>query len=147
MPHPKPRIAIAADHGGFRLKTHLAAFLQKDGYDILDLGTDDGEFSVDYPDFGIRAAEAVTKGDADYGIIICGTGIGISIAANRNKAVRAALCHDTTTARLARQHNNANILALGERVTGTITAEDITRVFLNTEFEGGRHAGRVAKMS
>ena len=143
----KPRIAIAADHGGFQLKTHLVAFLQKDGYDVSDLGTHDAETSVDYPDLGAKAAEAVTGGDADVGIIVCGTGIGISIAANRNKAVRAALCHDTTTARLAREHNNANILALGERVTGTITAEDITRVFLNTEFEGGRHAKRVEKMS
>ncbi|TVQ82368.1 MAG: ribose 5-phosphate isomerase B [Micavibrio sp.] len=147
VPNKKLRIALAADHGGITLKTHLAAFLKQEGHDVTDLGTDDSGTSVDYPDFGFKAAACVAEGAVDFGIIICGTGIGISIAANRNPAIRAALCHDTTTARLAREHNDANILALGERVLGTITAEDILRVFLATEFEGGRHARRVEKLS
>lgn len=115
-------------------------------YSWLDLGTDTTE-SVDYPDFGRKLAEAIAAGEADFGIAICGTGIGISIAANRNPAVRCGLCTDTTMARLTRQHNDANVLALGARITGVESAMDIVETFLNTEFEGGRHQRRVDKLS
>ncbi|MEZ5813695.1 MAG: ribose 5-phosphate isomerase B [Alphaproteobacteria bacterium] len=137
------KIAIASDHGGYSLKEAIKA--RFDDIEWLDLGTDSEE-SVDYPDFGVRLAKAIENGEVEQGIIICGTGIGISIAANRNKAVRAGLCTDTTMARLTRQHNDANVLALGERVTGRETAFDIVEVFLNTAFEGGRHARRVEKL-
>src|SRR5690606_38916259 len=109
------------------------------------LGTD-STASVDYPDFGRRLARTVAEGKVRRGVIICGTGIGISIAANREPKVRAALCHDATSARLARQHNDANVLALGARLVGVEVARDTLRAFLETEFEGGRHAGRVAKL-
>jgi ribose 5-phosphate isomerase B len=137
------KIAIASDHGGYSLKEAIKA--RFDDIEWLDLGTDSEE-SVDYPDFGGKLAKAIENGEVEQGIIICGTGIGISIAANRNKAVRAGLCTDTTMARLTRQHNDANVLALGERVTGRETAFDIVEVFLNTKFEGGRHARRVEKL-
>ena len=138
------RLAIASDHGGFSLKDAIKARFPD--IEWVDLGTDSAE-SVDYPDFGKKLADAIANGEVEQGILICGTGIGISIAANRNPAVRAALCTDTTMARLTRQHNNANVLALGERVTGAEVAFDIVETFLNTEFEGGRHARRVEKLS
>lgn len=138
-------IALAADHAGVELKALLEADLQALGYAILDLGTH-GSASVDYPDFGRAAALAVTEGRASKGVIVCGSGIGISIAANRVPRARAALCHDALTARLARQHNDANILALGARTTGVDTARDILKVFFSTAFEGGRHQRRVAKL-
>ncbi len=137
---------MAADHAGYELKQSLAEELKALGYAFLDLGTN-GPDSVDYPDFGKAVAEALSGGRAELGVLVCGTGIGISIAANRNPAVRAALCHDTTTARLARQHNDANVLAVGARITGLETARDILRVFLDTPFEGGRHARRVEKLA
>jgi ribose 5-phosphate isomerase B len=139
-------IAIASDHAGFEYKDVLKRQLTDWGYEVLDLGTD-STASVDYPDFGKRLARAVAEGKVQRGVIICGTGIGISIAANREPKVRAALCHDATSARLARQHNDANVLALGARLTGLEVARDTLRTFLDTEFEGGRHAGRVAKLS
>ena len=138
-------IAIASDHAGFEYKDVLKRQLTDWGYGVLDLGTD-STASVDYPDFGRRLAQAVAEGKVRRGVIICGTGIGISIAANREPKVRAALCHDATSARLARQHNDANVLALGARLTGLEVARDTLRTFLDTEFEGGRHQGRVAKL-
>jgi len=134
-------IHIGSDHGGFKLKTSLIGFLINKGYQIDDLGTF-SEDSVDYPEFGRKVADAVLT-DGNSGIIICGTGIGISIAANRIRGIRAALCHSVEYARLARQHNNANILALGGRFTEERKAEEITEAFLTTEFEGGRHQKRV----
>lgn len=134
-------IHIASDHGGFALKSEMIGLLKKKGYMIDDLGTYSEE-SVDYPDLGKKAAEAVLA-DGNFGIIICGTGIGISIAANRVKGIRAALCHCPEYAELARKHNDANILALGGRFLDADTAEKIAEVFLNTGFEGGRHQRRI----
>lgn len=138
-------IAIASDHAGFALKAMLVAELRDAGHVLFDLGPD-GEASVDYPDYGVRVADAIADGLASFGIAICGSGIGISIAANRNPAVRAALCTSGLMARLARQHNDANILALGSRIIGIEVARDCVQEFLNTEFAGGRHAARVAKL-
>ena len=139
-------VAIGSDHAGFDLKQVLAAYLAELGYDVLDLGTD-GPESVDYPDFGLAVAKAVAEEKAGFGVVVCGTGIGISIAANRVPQVRAALCHDHTTAELSRRHNDANILALGSRIIGVEVAKDCLRTFLTTPFDGGRHVGRVAKWS
>lgn len=142
----KNTIALAADHAGYELKDLLKQDLEEMGYEILDLGTN-GPDSVDYPDFGKKLGEAIAAGEAGRGIVVCGTGIGISIAANRNPAVRAALCHDETSARLAREHNDANVLALGARLIGSEVARDCLKTFLQTEFGGGRHSGRVAKLA
>ncbi|WP_303981660.1 ribose 5-phosphate isomerase B [Dongia mobilis] len=139
------KIAIASDHGGFDLKTQLKQELERLGFEALDLGTD-GPASVDYPDFAVKMALALKSGPATRGILICGSGIGISIAANRHPHIRAALCHDHLTAYLARWHNNANVLCLGGRTTGVDVARDCLQVFLGTEFEGGRHQNRVAKL-
>ena len=139
-------VALAADHAGFALKEALKTELEALGHVYLDLGTD-GPQSVDYPDFGRRLAEVVAAGDAPCGVIVCGTGIGISIAANRVAGVRAAVCHDATSARLAREHNDANVLALGARLIGPEVAVDCLRAFLATPFDGGeRHARRVGKL-
>ena len=138
-------IAIASDHGGVALKTALKESLEKEGFSVLDLGTN-GTESVDYPDFGYALAEAIKTGKALRGVGICGSGIGMSIALNRYPKVRAALCHDTTSARLARQHNDANILVLGERMIGREVAQDCLKIFLTTAFEGGRHQRRVEKL-
>ena len=140
------KIAIGADHGGFELKQEVVAFLRtvKD-VEVSDLGTTSKE-SVDYPDFGKKVAEAVTNGTADRGILICGTGIGMSITANRFPKVRAALCHDHFTAQMSRLHNDANILVLGERVIGKGVALEIVKTWLETEFEGGRHQLRLSKI-
>jgi ribose 5-phosphate isomerase B len=138
-------IAIASDHAGYDLKTTLAQELAEMGYEVLDLGTD-GPQSVDYPDFGSALAEVVRTGEVERGILICGTGIGISMAANRHPGVRAAVCWDETSARLTREHNDANVLALGARLLGVEVAKDCLRTFLSTDFAGGRHAGRVAKL-
>ena len=134
-------IHIGSDHGGFALKSRLSAILKHKGYEIDDLGTY-SEDSVDYPEPGKKVALAVLK-DGNTGIIICGTGIGISIAANRFKGIRAALCHNVEYAKLSREHNNANILALGGRFLDDRSAEEITDAFLKTEFQGGRHQRRV----
>lgn len=139
-------IAVASDHAGFDLKELLKRDLQQAGHDVLDLGTN-STASVDYPDFGRAMGEAIASGRAGRGVLVCGTGIGISIAANRNPKVRAALVHDEISARLSREHNNANVVAFGQRLIGTETARAALKVFLNTEFEGGRHGGRVAKLS
>jgi len=138
-------IAIASDHAGFELRGQLHALLKTAGYQVLDLGTDSTE-SVDYPDFASKVAQAITSGQAAQGVLVCGSGIGMSIAANRYQGIRAALCHDVTTARLARQHNDANILCLGARILGAQEAGDTLRAFLETPFEGGRHQRRVDKM-
>lgn len=138
-------VAIASDHAGVALKDVLAGELRALGYEVLDLGTK-GTGSVDYPDFGHALAAAVADGRAERGVAVCGTGIGISIAVNRHAGVRAALCHDATSARLAREHNDANVLALGQRLIGEEVAKECLRVFLATDFAGGRHAGRVAKL-
>ena len=138
-------VAIASDHAGFGLKTLLSKELGAMGLEVLDLGTD-SETSVDYPDFGKALAEAIADGRASRGVLVCGTGIGISIAANRNPRVRAALCHDETMARLAREHNDANVLALGARIVGEEVAKNCLKVFLSTQFAGDRHERRVAKL-
>jgi len=143
----KITVALAADHGGFALKEDLKSELANLGVDCIDLGTD-SETSVDYPDFGRAVADAIVEGRAERGVIICATGIGISIAANRVSGIRAAVCHDATTARLARAHNDANILALGARIVGREVAIDCLNTFLSTPFDGGeRHVRRVAKLS
>jgi ribose 5-phosphate isomerase B len=139
------KIAIAADHAGVRYKTTLVEELRKMGYEPLDLGTN-GPESVDYPDFAEVLVGALEEGRAARGVLVCGTGIGTSIAANRHRGIRAALCHDALSARLARAHNDANVLVLGQRLIGEEVAKDCLRIFLETPFEGGRHARRVAKL-
>ena len=143
---PAKTVAIAADHAGLPLKAALADELRERGCTVLDLGTEN-EDSVDYPDYADRLARAISRGDADRGVLVCGTGIGISIAANRHRQVRAALCHEEDDARLARQHNDANVIVFAGRKTTEAVARACLGVFLETEFEGGRHARRVAKMS
>ena len=139
------KIALGADHGGYELKEQVKKYLNDKGFEVLDLGAHSTE-SVDYPEFGKAVGNAVAEGKADRGIIICGTGIGISIAANRIPGVRAALCTNTTMAKLTREHNDANVLALGARMVGDVLAIDMIETFLTTEFEGGRHATRIAKI-
>ena len=138
-------VALASDHAGFELKAVLKGELEGLGHQVLDLGTD-GLDRVDYPDFGAAVGRAVSEGRAPFGVIVCASGIGISIAANRYPGARAALCHDATAARLAREHNDANILSLGSRVIGSEVAKECLKVFLATEFAGGRHQGRVDKL-
>lgn len=139
-------IALASDHGGLDLKNALIEKLKKDGYEVLDLGTNTHD-SVDYPDYAALMAKTIKEGKAERGILTCGTGIGISIAANRFPHIRAALVHDAFGARLCRQHNNANVLVMGGRTTGIEVAFECVDIFLKTEFEGGRHANRVNKLS
>ncbi len=139
-------IAIGCDHAGLNLKSLLKSDLEAAGYDVLDLGTN-GPDSVDYPDFGFAVAEAIADGKAEKGVLVCGSGIGISIAANRNPAVRAAVVTNALTAQLARQHNDANVVCFGERLVGSEIARDAMKAFLETEFEGGRHARRVDKLA
>lgn len=138
-------IAIASDHGGYALKEHIKAYLAAKGITCEDFGTESAE-SCDYPIFGRAAARAVAEGRCERGIVICTTGIGISITANKVKGIRCALCGDVVSAELTRRHNDANMLALGAGVTGVMTAERIVDAFLATEFEGGRHARRVELM-
>ena len=135
-------IAIASDHGGYQLKEHLKAYLAAKGITCEDFGTNSTE-SCDYPVFGRAAADAVSSGRCEKGIVICTTGIGISITANKVKGIRCALCSDPLSAELCRQHNNANMLALGAGIVGPNLAQRIVDTFLSTEFEGGRHARRV----
>lgn len=139
-------IAVASDHGGYDLKELLKKDLEEMGYAIVDLGCYD-EASVDYPDYANKMAAALLNETATRGILVCGSGIGISIAANRHLHVRAALVHDALTARLSREHNNANVLVLGGRTTGIEVAKDCLKIFLDTEFEGGRHQNRINIMS
>ena len=138
-------VAIASDHAGFDLKQQIVIFLGELGHAPLDLGPA-STASVDYPDYARALAEAVLAGKAERGVLICGSGIGMSMAANRHKGIRAALVHGGLEARLSRQHNNANVLCLGARIIGIEAAKDALREFLATPFEGGRHQGRVEKM-
>ncbi|WP_251440874.1 ribose 5-phosphate isomerase B [Veillonella intestinalis] len=140
------KVAIGADHGGVHLKAAVKAVLDELNVDYTDFGTD-SEASVDYPDIAAPVTKAVAAGEYDRGILICGTGIGIGIAANKVAGIRAALCHDTFSAHASREHNNANILTMGERVIGPGLATDIVKIWLTTEFEGGRHERRVAKIA
>lgn len=142
----KPRIAIGSDHAGFSVKETIRKYLQGAGYSVNDLGTTSEE-SVDYPDYGKAVGERVVSKQADLGIAVCGTGIGISIAANKLPGVRAALAHDVNTARLAREHNDANVLALGGRVVTGEAALEMVRVFLTTTYLGGRHQRRLDKIA
>lgn len=140
------KIAIASDHGGYALKEYLKKYLADLGHQVLDFGTDSAD-SCDYPDFGLAAARAVAEGACPRGVVVCTTGIGISIAANKVKGVRCALCRDLLSAQLTRRHNDANVLALAGGFTGPLEAEHIVDAFLTTEFEGGRHQRRVDKIS
>lgn len=139
------KIAIACDHGGFELKERISEFLKNSGYDVKDMGCYDAD-SVNYPDYAFPLSEAVSRGEYDRGILICGTGIGMSICANKVKGIRCALCSEPVSASLTRRHNDANVLAMGARIIGTELAKEIVRVFLTTDFEGGRHEARVNKI-
>ena len=139
------RIAVGSDHAGFDLKQTLAEHLRSRGFEVLDLGSHDGARS-DYPDFGAAVGRAVADGSADLGVCVCGSGIGIAMAANKIAGIRAATVHDVTSARMSRAHNNANLFCIGQRFVGEQTAVDSLDAFLETDFEGGRHAPRVAKI-
>lgn len=139
------RWIIASDHAGFALKERVREWLQRKGFDVTDAGVH-GPERVDYPDYGHRVGDAVGRGEFDRGVVVCGSGIGISIAVNRHAGARAALCHDPWSAAMARAHNDANVLALGARVIGEGMAEAVLEAFITGAFEGGRHAERVAKI-
>ncbi|OAG26967.1 ribose 5-phosphate isomerase B [Thermodesulfatator autotrophicus] len=136
------KIALGSDHAGFELKEKIKTFLEELGHEILDLGCYSKD-SVDYPEFGAKVARAILNGEAERGILICGTGIGMSMVANRFHGIRAALCHELFTAKMARLHNDANILVLGGRVIGDALAFEMVKVFIDTPFEGGRHERRI----
>lgn len=140
------KIVLGADHGGYEMKEVVKNYLQKSGYDFVDVGCNSTD-SVDYPDYAEKAVEQITAGSCELGILICGTGIGMSIAANRHMNIRAANCHDIYTAQMSREHNNANMLCLGARVINANTALEIIDVWLKSEFSGGRHQKRIAKFS
>ena len=140
------KIAVACDHGGLNLKKEIVKYLKENGYDVVDFGTDTTN-SCDYPDHALPAAEAVASGECEKGILVCSTGIGVSIVANKVPGVRCAHCHDTYCAEFTRLHNNSNMLALGEKVVGAGYALKIVEIFLKTEFEGGRHTRRVDKIT
>ncbi len=140
------KIAIACDHGALNLKREVKKFLLDNGYEVVDFGTD-SPASCDYPDYGLPAAEAVASGECDRGILMCSTGIGMSLVANKVPGIRCAHCHDTYCAEYTRRHNDANVLAMGEKVVGPGLALQIVKIFLTTEFEGGRHQRRVDKIT
>lgn len=140
------KIAIGSDHGGLNLKQDIIEFLSENNVAVQDVGTYTTD-SVDYPDIAVKVTQAVTSGECERGIVICGTGIGISIAANKVKGIRAALCHDVFSAQMSREHNDANVLAMGERVIGKGLARMIVKTWLNAEFAGGRHLRRVEKLN
>lgn len=140
------KIGLGADHGGFRLKDEIKKHLQKKGYDTVDYGTNSSE-SVDYPDYAQKVAEALLKGEVERGILVCGTGIGICIAANKVEGIRCASVSDTFSAKMSRAHNNCQMIALGERTIGVSLALELVEAFLSTEFEGERHALRVNKIT
>ena len=139
------KIAIGNDHGAVDMKNHVMDWLVKNGYEVVNFGTDSTE-STDYPIYAERVARAVVSGECDRGVLICGTGIGLSISANKIHGVRCALCSEPVSTALSRQHNDANIVAMGARTIGPVMAEEIVRTFLTTDFEGGRHAIRVGKI-
>ena len=138
-------IAVGSDHGGLELKQAICKFLQDRGLEFSDFGTNDGS-SVDYPDFGVKVAKAVASGDCALGVLICGTGIGMSIAANKVDGIRAALVHDPFTAQMAKEHNNANVLVLGGRVLSIEQGCDLVKIWLDSNFESGRHQNRLDKI-
>lgn len=140
------RIAIGNDHTAVELKNHVTEFVKKMGHEVVNFGTDSSE-SADYAIYALKVAQAVTSGEVDRGIVICGTGIGISIAANKVKGIRCALCSEPCSAKLTRQHNDANVLAMGARMVGPVLAESIVEAYLTTEFEGGRHQRRIDQIS
>lgn len=140
------KIGIASDHGGFGLKEEIKKYFDEKKIDYIDYGTDSTD-SVDYPDYGKKAAEAVIRGEVEKAIVICGTGIGISISANKVDGIRCALCSETYSARMSREHNDANVLALGARVLGVDLALEIVETWLDGKFQGGRHQRRVEKMN
>lgn len=140
------KIAIGSDHRGFEVKQRILGLLQRLGHEVLDFGTS-GRESVDYPDFAFQVAKAVGTGQAERGILICGTGIGMCIAANKVRGVRAAPCHDSITAEMSRRHNNANVMCLSADLLGEELIDRMVRIWLETDFEGGRHARRVDKIS
>ncbi|MBF0539996.1 MAG: ribose 5-phosphate isomerase B [Nitrospirae bacterium] len=139
------KIAIGCDHAGVELKNELITLLKNEQIDVINFGTDNND-SVDYPDFAKKVASSIKKNEVDRGILICGTGIGMSIAANRYKGIRAALCHDIFTAQMSRLHNDSNVLVIGSRIVDIFTAEKIVKIWLCTEFEGGRHDNRLCKI-
>ena len=139
------KIAVACDHGGYRLKNVLMEEMVKQGYEVIDFGTYSEE-SCDYPDFAAKAAKAVASGDCDKGVVVCGTGIGVSITANKVKGIRCALVHDVFSAKATRAHNDTNMLARGQRVIGEGLALEILNAWLHTDYEGGRHDARIEKM-
>ena len=139
------KIAVACDHGGFRLKNVLVEYLKDTGYEVEDFGTYT-EDSCDYPDFASKAAKAVASGSCDKGVVVCGTGIGVSITANKVDGIRCSLCHDVFSAKATRQHNDSNMLAMGQRVIGEGLALEILHAWLESEYEGGRHEARIQKM-
>ncbi|NNN08665.1 MAG: ribose 5-phosphate isomerase B [Acidimicrobiaceae bacterium] len=141
------KIALGADHAGYELKELLVTTLREWGHEVIDLGTNDAQTSVDYPDFGSAVGHSVASGEADLGVAVCGSGIGISIAANKVSGVRAALVHDATSARLAREHNHANVLCMGSRLIGPPVAQDALAAWLGAEPGEGRHLARIAKLS
>lgn len=140
------KVALGSDHAGFRLKEEVASMLGEMGHEAVDLGTFSEE-SVDYPDFAVKVSEAILSGRAALGVLVCGTGIGMAMSANKVPGIRAAAVSDTFSARLTREHNDANILCLGARVVGSGLARDIVQAFLGASFQGGRHTGRVRKMA
>ncbi len=140
------RIGVGSDHAGFELKQQVAEHLEASGHKVVDLGTDDS-VSVDYPDFGAAVGRAVVSGEVDLGVAVCGSGIGICIAANKIPGIRAATVHDVTSARLSREHNDANVMCLGQRFIGPQVAFDAVDAFVGAEFAGGRHSRRVDKIS
>lgn len=140
------KIAVGADHGGFELKQKIIALLETLGHEVYDTGCSSTE-SVDYPGFAETVCERVVKEQSTFGILVCGTGIGMAIAANRDRRIRAAICHNEYTARMSREHNNANVLCLGARVLGSGVVEDIVKVWLDSEFSGGRHQQRIEQYS
>jgi ribose 5-phosphate isomerase B len=139
------RIAVGADHAGFPLKEPVVDWLVERGYDVQDVGTFD-ETSVDYPDYALKVAQSVASGEADFGLLFCGTGLGMAIAANKVQGVRAVTCHEVTSARLARQHNDANVLTMGGRLVAAPLALEVIEAFVSTPFEGGRHLQRIEKI-
>ncbi|MDI6716106.1 MAG: ribose 5-phosphate isomerase B [Actinomycetota bacterium] len=141
------RVAIGADHAGYAMKEELKDVLREEGIEFLDVGTMNGDESVDYPDFAEAVARKVASGEFDRGVIVCGTGIGVAIAANKVRGIRAANCNDTVCARLSREHNDANVLTVGSRIIGPAVAREILKIWLRADFEGGRHSRRINKIS
>ncbi|MDO4987663.1 MAG: ribose 5-phosphate isomerase B [Synergistes sp.] len=140
------KIALASDHAGYELKEKIKEYITSKGHDVVDYGTHSGDTRVDYPDFGFAAASAVSCENAERAVLVCGTGIGMSITANKVRNVRAALCHDHFTAVMSRRHNDSNVLVVGARVIGYDVAIDIVDAWLKEKFEGGRHSGRLEKI-